>query len=422
MALVHTERRGAALLLGLNRPEKHNALDEEMVEQIDRVLAQASREPCVIVLYSTTPGVFAAGADIAQLRDRDADAALRAINAGLFERLEAHRWPTIALVDGPALGGGCELALACDLRLATPRARFAQPELALGILAGAGGNWRLAQVAGLPVARRMLFTGESLEAPAALEAGLADAIHEPGQLLEAGLALAERIGKQSWRALELTKLALRLHRPATTTFDVAAQALLFESDDKRERMTRFLDRQAARKSETPTAATQRPAGDAYEPVGPLQVRQLTIEDGLALAMSPTPGAWHVQDGAQMPDEGYRAVVDADGRLLGYCCFGEAARVTGAPSHPTVLDVSIGIRPGYAGRGWGASLGRAAIAHALTVAKDRRLRTTVPQWKAAAVRVAEQSGFTLVGTVTYDGQPYQVLEQPGTPQPGETPYA
>ena len=93
---------------------------------------------------------------------------------------------------------------------------------------------------------------------------------------------------------------------------------------------------------------------------PLQVRQLSIEDGLALAMSPTPGAWHIEDGGQMPDEGYRAVVDAEGSLLGHCCFGEAARVTGAPSHPTVLDVSIGVRPGYAGRGWGASLGRAAI--------------------------------------------------------------
>ena len=87
----------------------------------------------------------------------------------------------------------------------------------------------------------------------------------------------------------------------------------------------------------------------------------------------------------------------------------------------MLDVSIGVRPGYAGRGWGASLGRAAIEHARKVAKDRRLRTTVPQWNAAAVRVAEYSGFTQVGTVTYDGQPYQVLEQPGTPQPGETPH-
>jgi Enoyl-CoA hydratase/isomerase len=105
--------------------------------------------------------MFAAGADIAELHERDADAALLAINAGLFDRLEAHRWPTIALVDGPALGGGCELALACDLRLVSEHAVFAQPELALGILAGAGANWRLPHLAGIGVARRMLYTGSA---------------------------------------------------------------------------------------------------------------------------------------------------------------------------------------------------------------------------------------------------------------------
>lgn len=96
-------------------------------------------------------------------------------------------------------------------------------------------------------------------------------------------------------------------------------------------------------------------------------------------------------------------------------------MTGAPSQATVLDVSIGVRPGYAGRGWGASLGRAAIDHARTVAKDRRLRTTVPTWNGAAVRVAEQSGFSRSDIVTYDGTQYQVLEQAGTPQPGEAPH-
>ncbi len=182
-------------------------------------------------------------------------------------------------------------------------------------------------------------------------------------------------------------------------------------------MTRFLDRHAGRKPSAPAVPASAASGGT-DPVGPLHVRQLTIEDGLALAMSPAPGAWHVDDGSEMPDEGYRAVVDGDGRLIGHCCFGEAARATGAPSHPTVLDVSIGIRPAYAGRGWGASLGRAAIAHARKVAADRLLRTTVPQWNSAAVRVAELSGFTRISTATYDGQPYDVLEQAGSPPPGE----
>jgi enoyl-CoA hydratase/carnithine racemase len=194
----------------------------------------------VLIVHSTTPGIFAAGADIAELRDRDADAALLAINAGVFEKLEAHRWPTIAVVDGPALGGGCELALACDFRIASHNAYFGQPELSLGILAGAGGNWRLAQTAGQQVARRMLYAGARLCAADALAAGLVDEVADDPDA--AARALAAKITRQSWRALELTKLALRSHRPATTTFDMAAQAFLFESQDKRERMTAFLNR------------------------------------------------------------------------------------------------------------------------------------------------------------------------------------
>jgi enoyl-CoA hydratase/carnithine racemase len=186
--------------------------------------------------------MFVSGADIAELRERDADDALRSINAGLFDRLEAHRWPTIAAIDGHALGGGCELALACDLRIATARATFGQPEPGLGILAGAGGNWRLPQLVGLGLARRMLYTGLRLGGEDALAAGLVDQLAEPDRLLDDAAALADRIARSSWRAIELTKLALRQNRPATTGFDIAAQALLFESDDKRDRMDRFLDR------------------------------------------------------------------------------------------------------------------------------------------------------------------------------------
>jgi enoyl-CoA hydratase len=226
--------------VGLDRPAKHNALDQAMVNELDTVLAEARREPCILIIHSTTPGVFAAGADLAELRDRTADAALLAINAGLFERIEAHRWPTVALVDGPALGGGCELALACDFRLATPSAVFAQPELSLGILAGAGANWRLPQLVGIGTARRMLYAGARLTAAEALAAGLVDEVTE--DLSARGRALAAAIARRSWRALELTKLALRLQRPATTTFDITAQALLFDSDDKHTRMTALLER------------------------------------------------------------------------------------------------------------------------------------------------------------------------------------
>ncbi len=236
------ERRGDALLVGFNRPDKRNAIDVATAEALHQVLSDQARERCILVLHSTTPGMFVSGADINELLGRDADDAFMGINVRLFERLEAHRWPTIAVVDGPALGGGCELAMACDLRIASPRARFAQPELNLGILAGAGANWRLAQLVGLPLARRMLYLGETLDAEGARAAGLVDAVHEPEALLDAALAMVTAIATRSWRALELTKLALRLNRPATSIFDMAAQSLLFESDDKRERMENFLNR------------------------------------------------------------------------------------------------------------------------------------------------------------------------------------
>jgi enoyl-CoA hydratase/carnithine racemase len=117
---------------------------------------------------------------------------------------------------------------------------FAQPELSLGILAGAGANWRLPQLVGLATARRMLYAGARLTAEEALRAGLVDEISEdlPGR----GAELAATIAVRSWRALELTKLALRSTRLATTTFDLAAQALLFGSEDSYARMTAFLKR------------------------------------------------------------------------------------------------------------------------------------------------------------------------------------
>ena len=227
--------------VGFNNPNKRNALDQATVDELDDVLAAHSKSPTVLILHSTTPGMFVSGADIAELRDRRAEDALQSINAGLFDRLAAHRWPTIAAIDGFALGGGCELAMACDLRVATPTASFGQPELGLGIIAGAGANWRLRELVGIGTARRMLYLGHKLDGEQALAAGLVDELAEADALMGAATKIAQRIARNSWRAIELTKLSLALNRPATTSFDIAAQALLFESEDKHERMTKFLE-------------------------------------------------------------------------------------------------------------------------------------------------------------------------------------
>ena len=147
------------------------------------------------------PNVFVSGADIAELLSRDADAALRAINIDLFDRLEGHRWPTIAAIDGWALGGGCELALACDFRVASETSVFGQPEADLGIIAGAGGNWRLAQLIGLGAARRMLLAGDRLDAQQATcsRAGGPGPAERPGARCQPRAGGADRPEGRGWR-------------------------------------------------------------------------------------------------------------------------------------------------------------------------------------------------------------------------------
>ncbi|MCF1592537.1 enoyl-CoA hydratase/isomerase family protein [Streptomyces muensis] len=247
MSVVRLERRGAVALVGLDRPEKRNALDLRMVEELHRVIDTLG-DPSITVFHSTTPGTFVAGADITELRDRGADDALRRINGALFDRIAAMRLPTIAVVDGAAYGGGCEFATACDFRFATPRARFAQPEPSLGILAAAGAHQRLERTAGLSVARRMLLGGERLDAAEALRAGLVDRVASPETVLDEAVEYAGRMASASARALELTKLALGLGAPSTAAFDAAAQALLFESDEKRARMSAFLQQRGEGRS------------------------------------------------------------------------------------------------------------------------------------------------------------------------------
>lgn len=229
--------------IGIDRPTKRNALSLEIARKLDAAIDEATADgPSVLVIHSTTPGNFVAGADISELSMRRTEDAMQAVTVRLFQKIETYRWPTIAAVDGPALGGGCELALACDLRFASSSARFAQPEPSFGIIAGAGGNWRLAQVTGVAVARRMLYLGETLDADTALAVGLVDRLVPSEQLESAVLAAAREIASRSWRALELTKLALRQNCRDTTNFDLVAQALLFETPEKRERMAAFLER------------------------------------------------------------------------------------------------------------------------------------------------------------------------------------
>ncbi|RSN04959.1 enoyl-CoA hydratase [Nonomuraea sp. WAC 01424] len=231
----------------LNRPQVRNAIDRELVAALHEACAAVEEEPRVVLL--TGEGTtFAAGADIAQLRERDRGDALRGINSRIFDRIHRLPMPTVALVDGYALGGGAELAYACDFRIGTPRTRIGNPETDLGIIAAAGAAWRLAELVGEPLAKEILLAGRVMTAEEARAVHLLNDVVEPEDGLDAGHRLADRITARAPLATRLTKAVFHAPRAAHPFVDDLAQAVLFETEEKHARMTAFLDRRKERRS------------------------------------------------------------------------------------------------------------------------------------------------------------------------------
>ncbi len=236
----------------LNRPEVRNAIDERMIRELGLILDEAAEDNDLKAIIVTGAGgkAFAAGADIEQLRERGREDAFRRINAGMFRRLEDQSIPTIAAIRGYALGGGCELAMACDLRIAGEGAKLGQPEVGLGILPGAGAIQRLPKLVGLGRARELIYTGRIITAAEAERIGLVNRVVPDDEVEQAALDLAAEIARQGTLAVRLSKQALNASarpNPAFETVDVFAQAVAFESDDKRRRMQAFLDKKAKKK-------------------------------------------------------------------------------------------------------------------------------------------------------------------------------
>ena len=241
---LRVERAEDRMVVTLARPAERNAIDADMVEELHGLCTELEHAPRVLILTGGTDGVFAGGADIAQLRERRRDDALAGINLRLFERIRRLPMPTVAAVDGHALGGGAELAYACDLRLATPRTRFGQPEPQLGILAGAGAAFRLVRLLGESVAKQILLAGRTLDAAQACELGLVLDVVPPAGLLPRAHEVVDRILRGSGIALRLTKLAVDAPEAAHPQLDLVAQAVLFEDEEKFARMDAFLQRRA----------------------------------------------------------------------------------------------------------------------------------------------------------------------------------
>lgn len=239
--VLHVTESADRVTAVLDRPDKRNAIDLETIDALHGVCEMLEAEPRTLIL-SGAGGVFAAGADIAELRDRTAADARRSINAAAFIRLHDLPMPVIAAVDGFALGGGAELAYAADVRIAGPGLRIGNPETGLGIIAAAGATWRLPEIVGEARAAELLLTGRILDADEALRWGLVSAVHPADELLAAAHAIADRIARADPLATQHTKRALRAARSEHPAIEQELQAELFESPEKHRRMTAFLAR------------------------------------------------------------------------------------------------------------------------------------------------------------------------------------
>lgn len=248
---IKLESDGPLWTLTVNRPEVRNALDTPTVKEMHQALDSIDvNQPGVLIITGSGDKSFVAGADIADLRARTKKQALEGINPVLFGRIEAFAWPVIGAVNGYALGGGCELALACDIRVASENAKFGLPEVTLGIIPAAGGTQRLPRAIGLARAKEWVLTGDVYDAQEALRVGLVSRVVPIEKLIETARELASKILARSPIAVRLAKIALnasaRVPLDSGVQMEMLAQGILYESKDKYEGMTAFLEKRKAR--------------------------------------------------------------------------------------------------------------------------------------------------------------------------------
>ncbi len=230
--LIRAWRQGPAAYLQLNRPEKANAYNRAMLDALDAHLGRAADDPevRVVVLCGTGDRAFCGGADLGEMAGKDWRSALYLRSAEVFSLLSGCPRVTLAAVNGAAVGGGLELALACDIRIAADGARFSFPEPELGLLPAAGGTQRLPQVVGKGRAKELILGGRVWEADEALRAGLVSEVTRPDELLPRAQQWAERIAGRDPLALQLAKQAVDLDTTgdAGQRFESVAEALLYQ--------------------------------------------------------------------------------------------------------------------------------------------------------------------------------------------------
>jgi enoyl-CoA hydratase/carnithine racemase len=249
--LVESSRDGHVVLLRINRPEARNALSPEVMELLAGELERLDPDPevrCVVIAGSEK--VFAAGADIKAMSERSFAEALRHPAASFWRRLAAIKTPMIAAVSGYALGGGCELALACDMIVADAEASFGQPEITLGIIPGGGGTQRLARVLGKQRAMEYVLTGKRFDAETARAMGLVNQVAKKGRWLEEAMTLAQTVAERPPIATRLAKQAVIAAEETALSAGLENERRLYElamaTEDRVEGMEAFLEKREPR--------------------------------------------------------------------------------------------------------------------------------------------------------------------------------
>lgn len=243
------EKRDRIGILTISRPKSLNALNSELLTELSEAIDMISIDHEVYVLIITGEGKsFVAGADINEMKNYNSEEGREwgELGSGIFKKIDQLKIPTIAAVNGFALGGGCELAMSCDIRIASDNAKFGQPEVTLGITPGYSGCVRLSRLVGLAKAKELIYSGENISSSEALRIGLVNKVVPFEELLDAALDLAFKIAAKAQIAVRYSKVAI--NRGAETDIDTAILfenqvfSLCFATNDQKEGMNAFVEK------------------------------------------------------------------------------------------------------------------------------------------------------------------------------------
>jgi len=233
----------------LNRPKAYNALNLEMFRELDHVFSAIKGDDDVkVVIITGSDKFFAAGADISEVSSIDTPVAayefVRDIEA--FHRIEDLDKPVIAAIGGLALGGGCELSMCCDLRIAAENAIFGQPEIKIGVIPGGGGTQRLPRLIGVTKAKELLYTGDTIDAHEAYRIGLVNRVVPVETLMDEAREMAKKIARQPGIALRATKLAVNggmsMDMKSAIAYEARCFEILFSTEDQKEGTKAFMEK------------------------------------------------------------------------------------------------------------------------------------------------------------------------------------